>query len=129
MTTFNRQTKRVLFSFSLCILFFIYIYFFTPSFNEGHCLDYNHFKEMDINGVVVEKFRNPNEHSYPTLMIKNFNSDSLQSLNLLGDTTKTYDILNVSDTILKKKNEILLYFKENGSYKLLNAIDFGCNKK
>ena len=125
----DRQTKRVLFSMSIVVIFFIYIYFFAPTVQEGLCLDYRDFKEMEINGVVVQKFRNPNEHSYPTLMIKNFDSDSIQSLNLIGDTTNTYDKLKVFDTIFKKKGEILLYLKEHNSYTLLDSVDFGCSNK
>jgi hypothetical protein len=84
---------------------------------------------MEIDGVIVQKFRNPNEHSYPTLIIKNFDSDSLESLNLLGDTTNTYNALNVSDTIFKNENEDQLFLKKNGGYQPIARIDFGCRKK
>jgi hypothetical protein len=127
--SYTKQTKRVLFSISLCAIFFIVMYFFGPSLEKGRCYDYNIFKDKEIDGIVVNKFRNPNEHSYPTLMIKNFNSDSLQSLILSSDTTDTYNALNISDTILKRKGEDQLFLKQNGIYKFLNRIDFGCDHK
>jgi hypothetical protein len=108
------------------VIFFSWVYFFTPSYNDSQCNKLKDFKKLYINGVVIKKYIDSQEHSYPMIFIKNFNSNDTVNLNLVFDTTNLFNVLKESDTVYKDRNKLDLYISNNGKSVFFNRIDFGC---
>ncbi|PWU02597.1 MAG: hypothetical protein C5B52_05080 [Bacteroidetes bacterium] len=109
-------------------LFFLYIYLALPSMEEGACNEYLEFSKLELNGVVIAKYFDSMQHSYPTVIIKNIDSAKLITLNLVNDTSNSYLSIIVDDAIYKPKNQIEIMVKRKGGNSFTKKIDFGCKE-
>jgi hypothetical protein len=94
-------------------------------FNDGRCESLKEYKDLYINGRVINKYIDSTQHSYPIVLITNINLAS-QKLNLAFDTTDSYLLINIGDSLLKKRDELLLVIKKRKKT-IKKIIDFGCH--
>ena len=80
---------------------------------------------MNLNGILTNKFIDSSEHSYPILIINNFDSTA-RTINLVFDATNLFSAVDIGDSIFKKKNETWLEIINNNKH-LTRNIDFGCS--
>jgi len=95
---------------------------------NSRCITYDNFLKTSLDGVVVNKYIDSSQHSYPTLEIKNLKNLELNKLNLVLDTTSFYDDVSVSDTIYKELNNDSVFRFKNGIKCFILKIDFGCKR-
>lgn len=120
----NKNVKAII-SFVIMLVFFYWVYFFTPTLKESACGAYKDFKLLQINGVVEKKYVDSSEHSYPILEVRNF-ANKLDTLNLVFDETDFFELIKINDTLIKNINDKLILIKnKNGSYK--KELNFGCS--
>ncbi len=92
------------------------------------CHDYNEFKKTSINGIVIDKYRDGSNHSYPIVLIRNFFKHDTIELNLASDTTKLFSNLDKYDVVYKPYGDSVLQItRQNKTFKIM--IDFGCERR
>ncbi len=110
-------------------LFFI-IRFIIPDLSKNsRCIIYNEFLKIKLNGIVLKKYIDSSQHSFPTIEIENLKDYKIEKVNLNLDTSGIYNKISVNDTLSKEtgKDEVFLI---KGEEKILLAkIDFGCSTK
>lgn len=117
--------KKGLIILILIVGFYGAIFYFFPSLSENDCIWDEKFKALELNGVIEKKYIDSNQHSYPMIEIRQFGGDSLALINLIGDTTNSFNKLNIGDTIRKSSGNNSIKLKNrNGEYEI--AVDFGC---
>ncbi|PXX95441.1 hypothetical protein DF185_22250 [Marinifilum breve] len=81
------------------------------------CGDYykNRVEPLEINGVVLEKYRDKNR-DYPRLIINNNNSEILLTL-YDYETSGLWNYLQKGDSIYKSKGELVFFVSRNGTKK------------
>lgn len=81
------------------------------------CGDYykNRVEPLEINGVVLEKYRDKNR-DYPRLIINNNNDQLLLTL-YDYETSGLWNYLQKGDSIYKDKGELVFLVKRNGKKK------------
>ena len=72
----------------------------VPSEEENNCRLDKRFKNLVFNGVIINKYYDKTEHSYPTLDLKALTNDSIQKINLIGEKSNLFNMLQISDTII-----------------------------
>lgn len=107
-------------------LFLSIVYIIVPSMNYTNCLSSQKFREVIIDGVVINKYLDKSQHSTPIVEIQNF-LGRIDSVYFFGDHSGIFDRLNVKDTLKKSSgtNEILI--RINGKYAQLGVADFKCD--
>lgn len=108
------------------IVLIIMHHYLVPSTNEYNCIRDIRFKSLDINGVVIDKYYDETNHSYPTIDIKTLDNVSIQKINLFGEESNLFYLLQISDTIRKDKFRDIVMRKRNGTYTKLVKVDFDC---
>lgn len=106
----------------------IYIFFFSISFNQAECTYLIDFKKLKFSGIIINKFIDSSEHSYPLIIVKDTDVRENITINLVYDTTKTFNILNIGDSIKKEFGSLYIQKKVGSKYIKLARIDFGCDK-
>jgi len=118
MNNRSRNILRIIF----IALFIAYLYFILPSGKEvGERLN-NNFLKSQFEGVIINKFIDKNEHSYPIIIIKTFENDSIIKINLVRESTNIFDSLIISDSIYKYKNKSFLIRKRNGQQSFIGPV-------
>lgn len=93
------------------IIFFGLYYLLTIDQKKGFDLVLNTIKSDYYEGVVIDKYYDKENHNNPTLVLS-----SNKSITLYGEQ---YSLININDSISKKKNSTLLYvFKKDGIIKI-----------
>jgi uncharacterized membrane protein YukC len=109
------------------ISFFTIIYFISPSRKEALCNSYQNYLAIQFNGIVIKKFIDSNEHSFPYIYVKDFLNGTITKLNLFDDDQHTYENISLKDSIVKFKGSAWLYKRVNQKLVKVNIINFGCN--
>ena len=112
-------------TFLLLCLWFVLLH--PKLFNDESCNLLKRYRRLNLNGILANKFIDSSEHSYPILIINNFDS-TVEKINLVLDTTNLFSVVDIGDSIFKKKNETWLEIKSNNKHFKRN-IDFGCSDK
>lgn len=120
--------KRTIIGILLVTILFFLIVCLLPTLKDSECIWNNELKKIKLNGVVTKKYIDSTNHSFPFLEIKQFVSDTVIKVGLVGDTSNAYNIISVGDTIAKTKGSNLILL-QNSQGKTVVKIDFGCNKK
>lgn len=106
----------------------LYLFYFTNNFNQAECTRLKDFKNLKLSGVIINKFIDSSEHSYPLIIIRDTLQKGKVAINLIYDTTKAYNILNIGDSIKKDFGSLYIQKKVSGKYLKLSRIDFGCDE-
>jgi hypothetical protein len=81
-----------------------------------------------MDGVIVNKCHDHLQHSYPAIDIQSTLDHSVLRFYLDGEKSNLFNLLCLSDTILKEKHSDIVSIKRNGVIKLIK-VDFGCKKR
>jgi hypothetical protein len=121
---------RLLINFIVVTIVFIIMYYnLVPSEEENNCMLDKRFRNLVFDGVITNKYYDKTEHSYPTLDVKALNNDSIQKINLIGEKSHLFNLLQTSDTILKEKHSDIVMRKRNGVYSIFMKADFDCKDR
>ncbi|MFB6318673.1 hypothetical protein [Saccharicrinis sp. FJH54] len=96
-------------SFTLAVLTLLYFFFTLDEFKRKNCEHvYNAFLESEITGVVIKKYIDYKNHSFPVIDIKS--NGSVYSFSLPMDRSGFYEFIFKGDTINKDKydNKIIV---------------------
>ena len=107
------------------IFFFSWVYYMISQGRQVTCDLYKQHKIASFEGIVVEKFIDEKEHSFPFIYISNYKDNHLEKLNLFYDTN-AYKVIRLKDTIVKIKNDPWLYKKDKKSLIKLTVVTYGC---
>lgn len=115
---------KILITVIIGILFLVIMYHIVPSQKESICNYHIEFEQMDVNGIVTQKYIDSTQHSTPIIIVSNFNSKSI-TIDLFGDTSSSFDVITIGDTIYKPLYSDTLTIR-NGSV-ITRKIDFECD--
>lgn len=93
---------------------FLIIWLIEPTNSRINSGLYKDFLDLSFYGVVDTKFIDTSNHSYPTLVLRFLDKDSVLSINLIGEKSGLYNEIHISDTLLKAKNDSIVFRKSNG---------------
>ncbi len=106
--------------------FLAFIYYMETHTNQFLCNEYNQYLKISFNGIVIKKFVDPNEHSFPYIYIGNDKKkNDIEKLSLFNDTT-AYNYIHLNDTVVKFKDDPWIYKKTNSKLLKLTLINYGC---
>ena len=108
------------------VLFIGFIYYMESHRDDAVCDAYAGYVARSFSGVVVKKFIDPHNHSFPFLYI--MSSDGIEKLNLVSDKNHTYNVIGVNDAIRKVKNDPWIYKIKDNQLSKFKLIDFGCKE-
>lgn len=110
---------------------FIVFNLIRPNFKKTHFNLYeinknfiDNIKELEVCGVINKKYRDINQHAYPILEIKHIDGKIIR-FNLALDRSNLFNYAKENDSILKKRNELIvkifrvkdtLFFLDYGSW-------------
>ena len=109
------------------LLIFVLLKHVIPFLKENtRCKIYDEFLLKSFDGYVFQKFIDYNEHSYKTIIIKNFDNSKIEKILLTFDMSNLYNKINVNDTIYKELHNDSVFIIRGKQKKLLSKVDFGC---
>ena len=112
----------------IILLLFLIIRFIIPQLSkDSRCITYNEFLKIKLNGIVLKKYIDSSQHSYPTIEVENLQDFKIEKLNLDLDTSGIYYKVNIYDTLAKEIGEDEIFVIKNKEKILLSKIDFGCS--
>jgi len=83
-------------------------------------------KEYDF--VIIDKYLDKNEHSYPTLVVQDKQGHKTINQDLVFDISGLFDYLHIGDTLMKHKGEEYTKVIKYGLDTTFK-VDFGCRLK
>ncbi len=110
------------------IVLLIRLFLSFPSFNDAACSRFKEFKSYKYDYLVLNKYLDSNEHSYPTLILQDGKGNKFPNQDLIMDNSGLFDFLNIGDSIKKKQGDSLVNVV-NSSLDTTIEVDFGCVKK
>jgi hypothetical protein len=106
----------------------IFLFSSLPSLNDSACNAYKEFRSQEYKVVIVDKYIDKKEHSYPTLICKDLKANRIVNHNLVHDVSGFFKFVSIGDTLIKQKNEIGINIK-NAKTDTIYVLDYGCNEK
>ena len=103
-------------------------HYLTLSNEESDCMNYKDFVDLNLDGIIINKYYDKSEHSYQTIELKSLYDNTIQKFYLVGEKSNLFNLLCKSDTILKKKHSNLVLRKRKGIYLIVTKADFGCKE-
>lgn len=107
---------------------FISLFFFIPSSKDQPCSLHRSFTELRFYGIVEKKFIDRSQHSSPIVEIRNFENDRIDTISFFFDRSKTFDLINQSDTVYKKTGNLEVHIKRENQPVVISKLDFGCEE-
>lgn len=92
------------------------------------CGIYDEFLARKLNGKVVNKYIDSSQHSYETIIIREFKDQHLETVLFDLDTTDAFMKININDSVLKEINNDSLFRLTNNKKALISVINFGCER-
>ena len=96
-----------------------------PSLNDGACNRFKDFKSYKYDYLVINKYLDSNEHSYPTLILQDGKGDRFQNQDLIDDNSGLFQFLSVGDSIQKRKGDSVVNVIRNKLDTTIK-VNFGC---
>lgn len=96
--------------------------------NERVCDSYNDFKKSSFKYLVVNKYIDSTEHSYPTLVLEDKNGNKFKDFDLVSYNSRLFDLLSVGDSMNKEMETDLVRIKNNRIDTTIN-INFDCDDR
>lgn len=114
----------------IILLLFLIIRFIIPDISkDSRCIIYNEFLKIKLNGIVLKKYIDSSQHSFPTIEIENLKDYKIEKLNLNLDTSGIYNKISVNDTLSKETGKDEVFVIKGKEKILLAKIDFGCSSR
>lgn len=122
--------KKIIYIVLFLVLFFGLIKVFLPGLNDSPCILTDNFNKLDINGIVIKKYIDSDQHSYPILKIRSNNGlDTVLTINLVLEKSGLFERINPLDTLYKHKDSNEIYIQQDNRLRLIGKADFGCVEK
>ena len=96
--------------------------------NDAPCKSFKDFKSTAYDYLIVSKYIDANEHSYPTLIIQDANGNRFKNLDLHFDQSGLFNFIKIGDSIKKDKGSDLVTIV-NSKIDTTLEVDFGCDDK
>lgn len=109
------------------LVFGILLFLSFPSLNDSACNRSKDFKGYKYDYLIVNKYLDSTQHSYPTLILQDAKGNKFESQDLIMDNSGLFDFLSIGDSIKKQKGTVLVNVKNSTTDTTFEA-DFGCNK-
>jgi hypothetical protein len=93
---------------------------------QASCENYKQYRKSSFKGVVVKKFIDKSEHSFPFIYLKTNNRD-FEKLNLNNDSTSAYNAIQMKDSLVKFKDNPWIYKIAEDKLLKLTIISCGCD--
>jgi hypothetical protein len=120
----SKRVFRIIIPFGILILFLVKV---VPEFlKDSNCGVAKVFFESFLNGTVTRKYIDSGQHSYKTLIIKNFDSQEVKMDYFDFDTTNFYILISVGDSVYKKMASDSVFKYESGHKVFFFKPYFGC---
>lgn len=100
----------------------------TPSFNDNACKALANFKNQEYKVVVIDKFLDKNQHSYPTLILQDQNGNKITNQDFIFDKSGFFNYVQKGDTLIKSKNNTVINLI-NMKVDTLIRIEYKCEVK
>ncbi len=85
----------------LLLILAVFIYFINPRiYRYEYNRNIKKFKALNIDGVVISKYIDKDDHGARILRFSNFSSNSI-TWYYSADVTDIYDLINIGDTVVK----------------------------
>lgn len=113
---------------ALLILFIVFVAGTIKDDNAALCNSYKDFKSDTYDYLVINKYIDSNEHSYPTLVLQYKDGYQFKNTDLDFDKSNLFNFLSVGDSIKKEKGSAIVRVinrKVDTTFK----VDFGCDEK
>jgi hypothetical protein len=123
---FSLGLLNILSRIGLLIAFIFLVAGIIKKDNEKVCDTYKDFKKSTFNYLVVNKYIDSTQHSYPTLILKDKNGNQFKDIDLVSDNSSLFDLLSVGDSINKERQTDLVRIK-NGKIDTTVKVDLGCD--
>jgi hypothetical protein len=112
----------------ISFLFFgIRLFLSFPSLNDSACNSFKTFKNYKYDYLILNKYLDSTQHSYPTLVMQDAKGNKFESQDLIMDNSGLFDFLITGDSITKKQGSDLVRVK-NSKIDTTFQADFGCDK-
>lgn len=109
------------------VVFIVRLFLSFPSLNDSACNRLKDFKSYKYDYLVVNKYLDSTQHSYPTLVLQDSQGNIFQNQDLLMDNSGLFDFLTSGDSIRKQQGTVLVKVKNN-KIDTTFKVDFGCEK-
>lgn len=117
---------RIIMVSLVIIIFLIRV---IPEFKKNdRCDAYDEFLLMSFNGVVYQKYIDYKQHSYKTVLIRNFENGKIEKIVIDSYISGLYNDIYITDTIYKEVHKDSIFKIRNGQKFLITKVDFGCNR-
>ena len=113
---------------ALLILFIVFVALTTKEDSAGVCNSYKDLKNDTYDYVVINKYIDSNQHSYPTLVLQYKDGYQFKNTDFDFDKSNLFNFLSVGDSIKKEKGSAIIRVinrKVDTTFK----VDFGCDEK
>lgn len=103
----------------------IFLFSSIPSLNDSACNAYKEFRGREYKVVIIDKYHDKNDHSYPILIGKDLKGNGMINQNLVHDKSRFFSFVSIGDTLIKQKNEVGINIK-NAKTDTIYVLDYGC---
>ena len=113
---------------ALLILFIVFVAGTIKEDNAALCNSYEDFKSDTYDYLVINKYIDSNQHSYPTLVLQYKDGYQFKNTDFDFDKSNLFNFLSVGDSIKKEKGAAIIRVinrKVDTTFK----VDFGCDEK
>lgn len=112
-----------------CVVLTLFLIRVIPDISKNdRCDAYDEFLLRSVNGVVFQKYIDSTQHSYKTIIIKNFEFGKIEKIIIDFYISELYNQINVNDTIYKEVHSDSVFKTNKGQKFLISKVDFGCNR-
>jgi len=120
--------KKIVSGILFFMFFFGLVWLLFPGPNEASCNRQDDFLKLKINGLVLKKYIDKEQHSYPIIEVKDFDSDSVIVINLVCDKSDAFSKINVMDSLIKPTGVNSIFRNINNKLVMIAVVDFGCRR-
>lgn len=110
------------------IVFTFLVFSSFPSFIESACNSFKDFKSYKYDYLVIDKYVDSTEHSYPTLILQDAKGNKIKNQDLRMDYSGLFNLIRIGDS-LKKENGDSIVNVINGGLDTMIESNFGCDMK
>jgi uncharacterized ion transporter superfamily protein YfcC len=118
---YRRYTiSQTLLSLLIIIILMTIAVYFLPSNKEMLDKDRSEVKNWDLNGVVVDKYIDEQNHNYEILVIKDIKSNISVKNIFNNDESIFFEYVQINDTLKKEAGSLKICIKRNNKDTCIN---------
>ena len=110
------------------IIFAALLFLSIPSVNDTSCTAFKTFKNKEYEFIIVSKYTDENQHSYPTIILQDKEGNKSKNQDFISDNSGFFNYINIGDTLRKQQG--IRYTKViNATVDTAFEPNFGCEGK